>query len=203
MILMSDKKVSQHHHLRHWHHVVLKRRRRALNINSKQMAIGQLISLLGAVVAGVALDINKETIAAFAGAFIVLPGVFDLSGSLGASLSAKINHRIDESRASAVKIFFSTLIFTYSVALAAGLLVSLTGATIAALAFDANFTKVFLLTELSIALCCLIGMPFIGLLSILLKKFKVNPDDVVGPIESSLTDILSVIVLSFIARLLS
>lgn len=200
---MSAQKVSQHHHLRHWHHVILKRRRRGLGINSKQMAIGQLISLVGAVIAGVALDANKETIAAFAGAFIVLPGVFDLSGSLGASLSAKINHRIEDGRASTWKIFTSSLLFTYGIALSAGLLVSFAGASVATVFFDANFGKVFLLTELSIALCCLIGMPFIGLLSIILRRFRINPDDVVGPIESSITDILSVILLSIVSRLLS
>lgn len=200
---MVRERVSQHHHLRHWHHVILKRRRRALGVNSKQMAIGQFVSLLGAIIAGLALDINKETIAAFAGAFVVLPGVFDLSGSLGASLSAKINHRLEDNRASAIKIFTSSLFFTYGIALAAGLLVALVGGAIAALFFNADFGKVFLLTEISIALCCLIGMPFIGLLSIVLRKFKVNPDDVVGPIESSITDILSVILLSVVARLLS
>ena len=166
------------------------------------MAVGQFVSLIGAIVAGVVLDINKESLAAFAGAFVVLPGVFDLSGSLGASLSAKINHRLEDNRASAWKIFWSSLFFTYCIALTAGLLVSLTGATIAALFFDAVFYKVFLLTELSIALCCLIGMPFIGILSIVLRKFKVNPDDVVGPIESSITDILSVVLLGFVAGLL-
>lgn len=199
---MQKQTVSRHHHLRHWHHVVLKRRNRGLKINTKQMAVGQFVSLIGAIVAGVVLDINKESLAAFAGAFVVLPGVFDLSGSLGASLSAKINHRLEDNRASAWKIFWSSLFFTYCIALTAGLLVSLTGATIAALFFDAVFYKVFLLTELSIALCCLIGMPFIGILSIVLRKFKVNPDDVVGPIESSITDILSVVLLGFVAGLL-
>jgi cation transporter-like permease len=146
---------------------------------------------------------NKETLAAFAGAFVVLPGVFDLSGSLGASLSAKINHRLESSTAQIWKIFSSSLIFTYGIALASGLIVSCIGALIASQFFDANFGKVFALTELSIALCCLIGLPVIGGLSVVLRKFKVNPDDVVGPIESSITDILSVVILSFVARLLS
>ncbi len=200
---MASQKVSAHHHLRHWHHVYKKHRRRGLAINSKQMAVGQLISLLGAVIAGLTLDINKETLAAFAGAFVVLPGVFDLSGSLGASLSAKINHRLEDGRAHTWKVFCSSLLFTYGIALAAGLIVSVIGATIASQFFNANFGKVFALTELSIALCCLIGLPLIGGLSVVLRKLNINPDDVVGPIESSITDILSVIILSVVAGLLS
>jgi cation transporter-like permease len=200
---MNSPQVSAHHHLRHWHHVYKKRRQRGRAINSKQMALGQFVSLIGAVIAGVTLDMNKETLAAFAGAFVVLPGVFDLSGSLGASLSAKINHRLESSTAQIWKIFSSSLIFTYGIALASGLIVSCIGALIASQFFDANFGKVFALTELSIALCCLIGLPVIGGLSVVLRKFKVNPDDVVGPIESSITDILSVVILSFVARLLS
>lgn len=172
-------------------------------INPRQMAIGQFISLIGAVIAGLTLDINKETIAAFAGAFVVLPGVFDLSGSLGASLSAKINHRLENKQSSTFRVFISSLLFTYMIALLAGIIVALVGASISALLFSADFMKVFLLTEISIALCCLIGMPLIGALSIILRRYNINPDDVVGPIESSVTDILSVILLSFVARLLS
>lgn len=195
--------VSEHHHLRHWHHVYKKRRRRGLAINSKQMAIGQIISLFGAIFAGLALNANKEVIVAFAGAFVILPGVYDLSGSLGASLSAKINHRLEENRASTWRIYISTLLFTYGIALAAGLVVSLIGASVASLFFNASFQQVFILTEASIALSCIIGLPLIGLLSVVLRRFQINPDDVVGPIESSLTDILSVLVLTLVIRIMS
>lgn len=199
---MPVNKVSEHHHLRHWHHVYKKRRRHALAISTKQMSYGQVVSLVGSIVAGVLLDANKVTLAAFAGAFVVLPGVFDMGGSLGASLSAKINHRLEASRASTWKIFSSSTLFTLVIALAAGSIVSLLGATIASLFFDAVFWKVFVLAEGAIALCGLIGFPFIGMLSVILRKFGVNPDDVVGPIESSVFDILTVLSLSLLAGLL-
>lgn len=195
----QKNKVSAHSHLRHWHHVNKKHRRRALTINAGQMSWAQVISLIGSIIAGVLLDMNKGTLAAMAGAFVILPGVFDMGGSLGASLSAKINHRLEERRAKAGKIFISSSLFTLSVALLAGLIVSLLGAFISTWFFDATFWKVFVLSEGAMALCGLIGFPLIGGLAVVLRKFGINPDDVVGPIESSVFDILTVLSLSLIA----
>lgn len=166
------------------------------------MGYAQVISLIGSIIAGVLLDANKTTLAAFTGAFVILPGVFDMSGSLGASLSAKINHRLEETRASVWRIFSASTLFTFLVAVFAGALVSLIGAGIASLFFDASIWHVFILSELAIISCGIFGFPIIGLLCIVLRKFGLNPDDVVGPIESSVFDILTVLSLSIIAGLI-
>jgi cation transporter-like permease len=166
------------------------------------MSYAQIISLIGSIIAGVLLDANKTTLAAFAGAFVILPGVFDMSGSLGASLSAKINHRLEEARASTWRIFSASTLFTFTIAVFAGALVSLLGAGIASLFFDASWWRVFLLSELAIISCSVFGFPFIGLLCIVLRKIGLNPDDIVGPIESSVFDILTVLSLGIIAGLM-
>lgn len=194
--------ISRHHHLRHWHHVYRHHRRRSFDINAKHMSIGQIASLIGAIVAGVLLDMNKETLAIFTGAFVILPGVFDLTCSLGASLSAKIYHRQEDSEASLWRIFLATLFFTLAIAALAGLIVAGLGALIADLFFGADFRHVFILAELSIILCCLVAFPSIGLLSMLFIKLNISPDNVIGPIESSIYDILTILSLSFIAGLM-
>lgn len=200
--MVQKEKVSQHHHLRHWHHVYTKHRRRALHVSAKQMSYAQIISLVGSIIAGVLLDANKTTLAAFAGAFVVLPGVFDMSGSLGASLSAKINHRLEEARVSTWRVFSASTLFTFAIAIFAGALLSALGASIASLFFDATWWRVFVLSELAIISCSVFGFPFIGLLCIILRKIGLNPDDVVGPIESSVFDILTVLSLGIIAGLM-
>ncbi len=191
--------VSAHSHLRHWHHVYQKRR--APRINAKQMSYAQVIALLGSIIAGVLLDANKTSLVAFAGAFVILPGVFDVGGSLGASLSAKINHRLDSSAASSRRIFISSTLFTLLIAVCAGLVVSLLGATVATIFFDAIWWEVLVVAELSIIVCGLIGFPIVGILSIVLRRYNINPDDVAGPIEASLFDILAVAALGVIAGL--
>ncbi len=178
---------------RHWKHIYVRNRRRALGINSKQMAWSQVISLLGSVVAGVLLETNKETLALLVGAFVVLPGVFDLDGSIGAALSAKINHKLEKDGESSMSVLIKSTLSAMMIAALAGLIVAGVGAAIAVWLFGANFGQVFWLAENAILLSALIGFPLIGTLAVIFRHFKVNPDDVVGPIESSVFDILTII----------
>jgi cation transporter-like permease len=182
-------------HIHHWPYIYAKRRRRqqVLGINAKQMAWSQIISLVGSVVAGVLLEANKVELGLIAGAFLVLPGVFDLDGSIGAALSAKINHHLENPKANAVLVFLKSVGFALLISALAGLVVALVGACIATAFFDADFGQIFLLTEQAILLSAVIGFPLIGAMSVLFRQFNVNPDDVVGPIESSVFDILTVL----------
>lgn len=188
---MQEPHIPVHH--KHWRYVYAKRRHRALGISAKQMAWSQVVSLIGSVIAGALLESNKTTLAIVAGAFVVLPGVFDLVGTLGAVLSAKINHRIAASSESVVGVFLNIVGLTLLISALAGLLVAAVGGGIAALFFDASFWQVFWLAELAILLSSVLGFPMIGLLSLFFIRQRVNPDDVVGPIESSVFDILTVI----------
>jgi cation transporter-like permease len=184
-------------HGKHWHYIYAKhrRRQRILGINPRQMAWSQVFSLVGSVIAGALLESNKATLALIAGAFVILPGIFDLNGTLGAGLSAKINHRLEDQNAQPFSVFIRSFGFALFVAVTGGLLVAGVGAAIAYTFFDAGFWQVFVLAELAIILAALFGLPFIGLLSLLFRSRNINPDDVVGPIESSVFDILTVVMM--------
>lgn len=184
-----------HSHIRHWPFIYAKRRQRqrVLGVNAKQMAWSQVISLVGSVLAGALLEANKVELGLIAGAFLVLPGVFDLDGSIGAALSAKINHHLENPRANAVIVFLKSVGFALLISALAGLVVAVVGASVATAFFDADFSQIFLLTEQAILLSAVVGFPLIGALSVLFRQFKINPDDVVGPIESSIFDILTVV----------
>lgn len=186
----------------HWPYIFRRRRIRILGINSKQMAWGQVASLVGSVIAGVLLEGNKEVLSLIVGAFVILPGVFDLDGSIGAALSAKINHHMEESGAQGHRIFLSSVWFALRQAVLGGVLVGLVGATIAVVLFEAVFWQVFILGMGAIFLSAVIGFPLIGGLSLLFRSFSINPDDVVGPIESSIFDILTVITMVVMTKLL-
>jgi cation transporter-like permease len=177
----------------HWPYVYHRRRKRILGINARQMAWGQVASLIGSVIAGVLLDTHKETLALLAGTFVILPGIFDLDGSIGAALSAKINHILESASMSARQTFVHTVWFALRQAILGGVLVGLVGGTIAVVFFDAVFWQIFGIGVGAITMSAVIGFPIIGLLSLLFRRLSINPDDVVGPIESSLFDILAVI----------
>lgn len=190
-----------HEGLKHWPHLYRRRRERALGISARQMAISQVFSLLGSIIAGVLLEQNKADIAMLAGAFVILPGVFDLDGSLGAALSARINHSL-ESTDKAFRVFINSIGSAMMHACLAGVLVASVGAGIATVLFEADFMSVFSLGIGAIVLSGLIGFPLIGVLSVYFRRKNINPDDVVGPIESSVFDILTVISVAMLAGLL-
>lgn len=185
-------------HVKHWHYVYRRRRQRALGINAQQMAWSQVFSLIGSVIAGVLLESNKTTLALLVGAFVVLPGIFDLNGTLGAALSAKINHRLEDPKNTPAVVFIRTVSFALFVSIFAGLLVAGVGASIAVWFFNAQFWQVFWLAETAVILSAIIGLPLIGGLSLFFRSLKMNPDDVVGPIESSVFDILTVISMAMV-----
>lgn len=185
-------------HHKHWPYLYHKRRRRALATSSRQMALTQVLSLVGSVIAGVLLENNKATLALIAGTFVVLPGVFDLTGTLGAVLSAKINHHLETTSEKPWKVFVTSTGYTFVISLLAGVIVALAGAAVSSTFFDASFWQVFWLAELAVGLSALIGFPLIGGLSLVFIKQQINPDDVVGPIESSVFDILTVLTLTLV-----
>ena len=187
-------------HQPHWHYIY-RRRRQVLGISTKQMATSQVFSLVGSIIAGVLLDANKESLALIAGVFVVLPGVFDLDGSIGAALSAKINHRLEDPDAHPVDVFWNTVSFALALCSAAGALVGLTGAAISTAFFDAYFWNVFFIGWGAVMLSGLVGFPIIAAMSIFFRLKKINPDDVVGPIESSIFDILTIIMIVIMTRL--
>lgn len=185
----------------HWKYIY-RRRKQVLGISTKQMATSQVFSLIGSIIAGVLLDANKESLALIVGVFVVLPGVFDLDGSIGASLSAKINHQLEDPDRKPADTFWNTVSFALLLCASAGALVGLTGAAVSALFFDAYFWHVFFIGWGAVMLSGLIGFPIIALMSIFFRLRKINPDDVVGPIESSLFDILTIITIVIMARLI-
>jgi cation transporter-like permease len=195
--MSNDQKHYGSHH--HWHYLYKKRRKRVLGISPKQIAIGQMISLVGAIIAGFHLDNNKVALAAIVGAFVVMPGVLDLNGSLGGALSAKINHRLEESNAKAWRVFTRALGFALVMALMAGSIVGLAGGLLTALLFNGDFLLVFKLALGAILLGALIGFPLIATLTVVLRKLGINPDDVMGPIETSFFDFLAVYTLVVVA----
>lgn len=184
---------------KHWHHVYRRRRRRALGINSKQIAVGQLTSLAGAVLAGFHLENNKASLALIVGTFVILPGVLDLNGSLGGALSAKINHRLEQPGAKVWRVFLRGTSFAFLIAVLAGSIVATAGGIIAMTFFDGNFSTVFQLALGAILLGAVIGYPLIGIVTIALRKAGINPDDVMGPIETSFFDFLAIFALVAVA----
>jgi len=191
---MSDTKTplgAYAHHSRHWFYLN-RHRTRKIKHTAREILTGQIISVIGAVVAGYVLELNKAELVTMAGAFLILPGVFDLGGSIAGAMAARLNHRLGEG-APARKVLRDALFHAMLLTCAASVILGLFGATIGILLFDANFTKLLVVTIVASVSAGVVGFPLVGGATWLAFKRGVDPDNFIGPIETSIFDTLTVL----------
>lgn len=205
--LASDIRVLNAQPHRHWHYVYRHRRARARRITDDvsmwQIIAGQIFTVIASVLAGYILDFKKEDIGLLVGAFVLMPGIIDLSASLTGAMSAKINHQIDETPAHPSIVAVHAVSFSLLIGLFAGTIVGLFGGLISTLLFEGDIWQITMLGLLSMMTISLIADPIIAILTVIFKKIKINPDNIVGPIQSSLVDVIAIIIIATYARLLS
>lgn len=196
--MQTKSTTTKHRNGKHWKYIAARRenRRRVFQVSTKQIALSQVVVLVGSVSAGALLESNKAAFIYAVGALLVLPGIVDLTSSVGAALSAKINHRLEESGSKKLSVFLSSYFNSMVTVAGAGLIVAGVGAGVGRAFFEANFWQLFFLAELSAVIAAIIGFPIIGALSLWLRKLKVSPDDVVGPVESAIMYIVVIIVMT-------
>lgn len=187
------------HH--HWHYVYRRRRKRSIDISSRQIVVGQLIALSGSLLAGYILELNKEYFALFAGSLLLLPGIIDLSATITGTMCAKINHRLDsDSRVS--RVIVSSLGFSFALSVFAGAIVGITGGLIGELFFDSTFWKIFVLCQSAMIIVGAVMYPLMSFVTLGVKRAGFDPDNIVGPVETGLSDALMVLVVSLILKVL-
>jgi cation transporter-like permease len=202
--IVRDVRVLNAQPHRHWHYVYRRRRARRLtdDVNTWQIIAGQVFTVIASVFAGFILDFQKEDIGLVIGAFVLLPGIVDLSASLTGAMAAKINHQIDETPAHPAIVATHAVGFSLLIGLFAGTIVGLFGGVVSALLFDGDIWQLTMLGLLSMLTISAVGDPTIAVLTVLTKKIGMNPDNIVGPIQSSMIDMLAIVVIASYARLL-
>lgn len=179
------------HHERHWHYV-RSRRLRKTNHTAKEILIGQIVSVVGAVIAGLVLDFNKAELATMAGVFLILPGVFDLGGAVAGAMGARINHRLGEG-APTRHVLRDSLLHAFTLICFSAVFLSIFGAILGRLLFDADLWRLFMVAFLSAIAAAVVGLPVIAIATVLAKKRGLDADNFIGPIETSVFDTLTVL----------
>jgi cation transporter-like permease len=196
---MAKKKPQKSAHV-HWHYVY-KRRRKLNGVSTRQILVGQIIALMGSLTAGYLLELNKDTLLLFASAYLLLPGLIDLSASITGVVCAKINHRLELGEKTS-KVLFGSDGFGLLSAVFSGLIVGVTGGILGEIFFDTTFWQVLLLTAFVMPIVSIIVFPIVNVLLLFLRKMGYNPDNIIGPIETGLTDALTVFVVTLGVRLI-
>jgi len=78
----------------------------------------------------------------------------------------------------------------------AGALVGLIGGIIGSIFFEADLYMMIKLMLITMALVGIVIYPVVAILVVIVRHFKWNPDNLVGPIQSSLVDVLAIIMLA-------
>lgn len=190
----------RHHH--HWHYVYKRRRKGFDTISSRQITAGQFIALSGSLIAGLILELNKDHIAVFAGALLLLPGIIDLAASITGAMCAKINHQLDKNPNS-LKVLKNSVLFSILLTVFSSTIVGLTGGIIGELFFESTFWKIMVLCQLAMLIVGLIAYPAMALVTYLVKKTSLDPDNIVGPVETGLTDALMVLTVSILIKVIA
>lgn len=202
--LVHDVQVLNRQPHRHWHYVYRHRRARRLtdDVSTWQIVAGQVFTVVASIFAGLILDIQKENIGFIVGAFVLMPGIVDLSASLTGAMAAKINHQIDETPAHPLVVAAHSVVFALFIGVFAGTIVGGFGALLGVVFFDADAWRLMALGIFSMAAISVLTDPFVALLTVLVKRLGMNPDNIVGPIQSSLIDMIAIMVIATFARLL-
>ena len=203
--IVRDVKIINDQPHRHWHYVYRRARAKRLltdDVNTWQIIAGQVFTVIASVFAGYILDFQKADIGLLIGAFVLMPGIVDLSASLTGAMAAKINHQIDETPAHPMVVATHAVGFSLLIGLFAGTIVGLFGGIISHFLFDGDMWQLTMLGLFSMMTISVLGDPLIALLTVLTKKVGMNPDNIVGPIQSSMIDMLAIVVIASYARLL-
>ncbi len=202
--IASDVRLLNKQPHRHWHYVYRHRRARILTdeVNTWHIIAGQIFTVVASIFAGYILDIQKTDIGLIVGAFVLMPGIVDLSSSLTGAMAAKINHQIDKTPAHPTIIALHAVGFSLTIGLFTGTIVGLFGGVISHTLFGGDIWQLTMLGLLSMMTISIIGNPLIALLTLFVRKLKANPDNIVGPIQSSLIDMIAIVVIASYARLL-
>lgn len=188
--------------VRHFHwHFVYRRRHQRNGVSTGEIIVGQVLAMVGSLAAGFLLDVEKHNIILFAGALLLLPGTIDLSASITGVVVTKINHRL-ESGQTKTKALLSSNGFGLVSTVVSGLIVGVTGGLVGSVFFEADFFKIVQLTMLTMLSVCLIAFPVSSYFTLAARYARVNPDNVVGPIETGLTDFLTVLMVAVWVRVL-
>lgn len=189
---------SIHQHSPHWQYLY-RRRLRWHGVSTKQIIASQLFTVAASVMAGLIFDMQKESLVLLAGALLLLPGIIDLAATLTGVLCAKINHQIDATSASTWFVISHAMMYALIVGLCSGVIVGAVGGLLGVFLFEASFVTLVELAVISMLLICSICYPVMALFTLVIRKLNMNPDNVSGPVESSVVDMVAIVVIALVA----
>lgn len=176
----------------HWHYV-RKRRTVIAKVNANQIIAAQIFTVVVSIVGGMVLESYKIQVAAFAGALVLYPGVIDLIASVAGALGAKVNHHLETTSYKKRSILINDTLFALVVSGLASVVLGLAAFLLGSILSDVSAKDIIMLSVLTVLSVGFVLYPLLSLLVVAFRKLKLNPDNLIGPIESSVVDVVATI----------
>lgn len=160
----------------------------------------QLVSIIGGLLAGTILAVRVEHLHLLSGFFILFPGFLELQGDINTTIAARTGSlihtkgikKVDEIKDPQVKAnLLAALTLSAVSSFSLGILCFL----LTYLILKKIVLKLVIISFLSGLAVSLILVPLTLVTSVWLYKKGYDPDNIMGPFLTSLTDIISVVVL--------
>jgi len=189
------------HHRTHWQYLRRRRTRKKVH-TEREIFYGQIVSLVGASAAGLVLEASKGKLAALVGAYLILPGIFDLSGSAAGAMGARLNHTLVDKKGISRQVSLA-VVGSLLLVMSSAVFLAIFSAIVATVLFGANASKIFAVTVGAVGISAVVGFPIVAVFTMLTKKGGLDPDNFIGPVESSIFDILSILAVTGMVVLVS
>jgi len=173
----------------------------------KESLGSEVLSISGGTIAGLLLASTMDVIEAFPGFIIMAPGFMGLRGNILGALSARIGTGLHTGLIEPGTTFKEAAIKNFSASLFLSTFVNVVIGAFAyfvclSLGIDAVLWKLMLLGAMSGALASIIGGPFTIMLTVLVYQKGIDPDSVMGPVVTSIGDIVAIVCLFLVAKVI-
>lgn len=174
----------------------------------KESTLSEVLSISGGTLAGLGLAKITGILTAFPGMIIMVPGFMGLRGNILGAMSARIGTAL---HTGLIEPKFAYTKQTLTNILASTILSGFVNTLIGIFAYifcviggieGAVLWKLVLLGAVSGILAALIVSPFTLLIAITVFRKGIDPDNVMGPIVTSIGDITAILCLFIVAKLI-
>lgn len=159
---------------------------------------GQLFSIIGGLIAGWLLAYFRHSFEPVVGFLVLLPGVIDSTGNIQGSLSARLNHTV--LRWPKLKkdsgVWQNNRLAAYILSGLAGLILGLAGVAVSYALYQELNIRLLYIGIISCLIINTLLTPFVAFLTRRLFERGHDPDNLMGPIVTSLGDITGIVVLA-------
>ncbi|MBS3153458.1 magnesium transporter [Candidatus Woesearchaeota archaeon] len=158
---------------------------------------GQIVSLIGGLIAGILLAVYTDNILLIPAMFILIPGFLELRGNISGSLSARLSSGlflgVIKPKINSDYLLVGNVIASFILTLAISALLGSLAFLIEYLIFGILFVKIIYIAIIAGLLANIISIPFSVYFTFYLFRKGHDPNNVMGPFLTALGDVVSML----------